>query len=84
MFSESAFHKMTKEQVRMLADRKYQTNIESDAFVSGWEYSQTNTKVMSKKLSQEPKEVLIKWTVITLTIVMMIETVTILSLLLAN
>ena len=78
-----AFHNMTKEQVRMLADRKYQTKLESDAFVSGWEYSQPKTKKMPQT-NNKTRERMLKWSVIAITIVSMIETITILTLLLTN
>ena len=78
-----AFRNMTKEQIRMLADRKYQTKLESDAFVSGWEYSQPKTNKMLQA-NNEMRERMLKWSAISVAIVSMIETIIILSLLLTN
>ena len=74
---------MTKEQIRMLADRKYQTKLESDAFVSGWEYSQSKTNKMSQT-NNEMRERMLKWSAISVAIISMIGTITVITILLTN
>ena len=78
-----AFRNMTKEQIRMLADRKYQTKLESDAFVSGWEYSQPKTNKMLQT-NNEMRERMLKWSAISVAILSMIGTITVLTILLTN